>query len=96
MLLTTTKVQNTAAAKTALCLLDRRGLYLEIAPSGSRWWRFKYRLAGRQKRFSLGVYPDVGLKKARDNREEMRKPVADGVERPPTKRDSHTPTASNS
>ena len=42
MLLTTTKVQNTAAAKTALRLVDRRGLYLEIAPSGSRWWRFKY------------------------------------------------------
>jgi hypothetical protein len=35
-----------------------------IAPSASRWWRFKYRFAGKEKRISLGVYPDVGLKKA--------------------------------
>ena len=56
------------------------GLYLEIAPTGSRWWRFKYRFAGKEKRISLGVYPDVGLKKARDKREEMRTLVADGVD----------------
>jgi hypothetical protein len=61
-------------------LFDDRGLYLEIAPSASRWWRFKYRFAGKEKRISLGVYPDVGLKKARDRREEMRKLVADGID----------------
>jgi len=38
-------------------LFDGRGLYLEIAPTGSRWWRFKYRFAGKEKRISLGVYP---------------------------------------
>ena len=52
----------------------------EIAPTGSRWWRFKYRFAGKEKRISLGVYPDVGLKKARDRRDEMRKLVADGID----------------
>ena len=61
-------------------LFDSRGLYLEIAPTGSRWWRFKYRFAGKEKRISLGVYPDVGLKKARDRRDEMRKLVADGID----------------
>ena len=61
-------------------LFDGRGLYLEIAPTGSRWWRFKYRFAGKEKRISLGVYPDVGLKKARDRRDEMRKFVADGID----------------
>jgi integrase len=55
-------------------------LYLEIAPTGSRWWRFKYRFAGKEKRISLGVYPDVGLKKARDRRDDMRKLVADGID----------------
>jgi integrase len=80
MLLTTTKIQNTAPGRKAVRLFDGRGLYLEIAPSGSRWWRFKYRFAGKEKRISLGVYPDVGLKKARDKREEMRRLVADGVD----------------
>jgi hypothetical protein len=61
-------------------LFDGRGLYLEIAPTGSRWWRFKYRFAGKEKRISIGVYPDVGLKKARDRRDEMRKLVADGID----------------
>ena len=66
MLLTTTKIQNTAPQKKAVRLFDGRGFYLEIAPTGSRWWRFKYRFAGKEKRMSLGVYPDVGLKKVRD------------------------------
>jgi len=61
-------------------LFDGRGLYLEIAPTGSRWWRFKYRVAGKEKRISLGVYPDVGLKKARDRRDKRAKLVADGID----------------
>ena len=49
-------------------------------PAGSRWWRFKCRFAGKEKRISLGVYPDVGLKQARDKREEARRQVAAGVD----------------
>jgi integrase len=80
MLLSHTKIQNAKPAKRAVRLFDGRGLYLEIAPAGSRWWRFKYRFAGKEKRISLGVYPDVGLKQARDKREEARKQVAAGVD----------------
>jgi hypothetical protein len=54
----------------------------------SRWWCLKYRFAGKEKRISLGVYPDVGLKKARDRRDEMRKLVADGID---PKRGAQTP-----
>ena len=36
-------------------------MYLEVAPSGGKWWRFKYRFEGKEKRLSLGVYPDVPL-----------------------------------
>ena len=43
-------------------LFDSKGLYLEVAPSGGKWWRFKYRFAGKEKRLSLGVYPDVPLR----------------------------------
>ena len=55
-------------------------MYLEISPNGGKWWRFKYRLNGKEKRMSLGVYPDVGLADARDKREAARKLVAAGVD----------------
>jgi integrase len=80
MRLSTAKIQNSPPQKKTARLFDGRGLYLEIAPTGSRWWRFKYRFAGKEKRISLGVYPDVGLKKARDRRDEMRRLVADGID----------------
>jgi len=61
-------------------LSDGRGMYLEIAPCGGKWWRFKYRLDGRERRISLGVYPDVGLAEARERRELARKHVAAGID----------------
>lgn len=61
-------------------LFDAGGLYLEIAPSGGKWWRLKYRYAGKEKRLSLGVYPDVPLKKARERRDDARRLLADGVD----------------
>ena len=61
-------------------LSDGRGMYLEIAPTGGKWWRFKYRFGGRDRRISLGVYPDVGLADAREKREAARRQVAAGVD----------------
>jgi integrase len=61
-------------------LFDERGLYLEISPRGGRWWRLKYRHGGKEKRLSLGVYPDVPLKEARERRDEARKLLATGVD----------------
>jgi integrase len=61
-------------------LADGRGMYLEISPSGGKWWRLKYRIDGKEKRISLGVYPDVGLADARDKREAARKLIAAGID----------------
>lgn len=61
-------------------LSDDRGLYLEISPSGGKYWRFKYRINGKEKRLSLGVYPDVSLKLARERRDSSRKQVAEGID----------------
>lgn len=58
-------------------LFDSGGLYLEIAPSGGKWWRLKYRIAGKEKRISLGTFPAVGLKEARDARDQAKSEVAD-------------------
>ena len=54
-------------------LFDGEGLYLEVVPTGARRWRFKYRIHGKEKRISLGVYPEVGLKDAREKLDEVRK-----------------------
>lgn len=47
-------------------LADGMGLYLEVQPTGARYWRFKYLFGGKQKRIALGVYPEISLKQARD------------------------------
>jgi integrase len=49
-----------------------------VDSSGGKWWRFKYRIDGREKLISLGTYPDTQLKRAREKREEARSLVADG------------------
>jgi integrase len=66
--------------KTTYTISDERGLSLEVSPKGGKWWRFRYRFEGKPKKHSLGVYPDVSLKKARERRDEARTMVADGVD----------------
>ena len=61
-------------------LFDGGGLFVEISPSGGKWWRLKYRLGGKEKRLSLGTYPDTGLADARENRDAARKLLAQGVD----------------
>jgi hypothetical protein len=61
MPLTTTEIRNAKPGQKAKRLFDEKGLYLEVSPSGGKWWRLKYRFAGKEKRLSLGVFPDVGL-----------------------------------
>lgn len=57
---------------------DLGGLFLEVAPNGSKWWRFRYRFAGKEKLISLGVYPEISLKMARERRDTARRMVAEG------------------
>jgi integrase len=61
-------------------LSDGGGLYLELQPNGARWWRLKYRIHGKEKRLSLGVYPAVTLAQARVKREEARALIAAGTD----------------
>lgn len=59
-------------------LTDGGGLYLLIKPNGAKYWRLKYRVLGKEKKLSIGVYPDISLADARLKREEARKVVALG------------------
>jgi hypothetical protein len=80
MPLTDIAIRKAKPGKKTTKLFDERGLYLEVSPAGGKWWRLKYRFGGKEKRLSLGVYPDVSLKDARDRREASRRLLADGID----------------
>ena len=80
MSLTDTAIRNSKPKDKPLRLSDERGLYLLINPNGSRWWRFDYRFQGIRKTLSMGVYPDVPLKLARERRDEARSLLAAGAD----------------
>jgi integrase len=61
-------------------LADGGGMYLEVMPNGSKYWRLKYRFGGKEKRLALGVYPDVSLSLARSRRDDARKLLANEVD----------------
>ncbi len=78
-MLTDTQIRKAKQDDKPRKLTDGRGLYLLLTPQGGRWWRFKYRFAGKEKLLSLGVYPDVPLKTAREKAEDARRLVAAGT-----------------
>ena len=59
---------------------DGRGLYLHVAPTGGRYWRYAYRFSDKQKTLALGTYPDIGLAKARERHQDARSLLAEGVD----------------
>ncbi len=61
-------------------LTDEKGLFLLVHPNGSKYWRLKYRIAGKEKLLSIGVYPEMPLAGARSKRDEARKQISDGID----------------
>jgi integrase len=80
MPLTDTAIRNAKPSEKPVKMADSGGLYLLLRPNGSRWWRLDYRYYGKRKTLSMGVYPDVGLKDARNKRDEARKLLASDVD----------------
>lgn len=80
MPLTDTAVRNAKASSKAYKVFDERGLFLIITPAGGKWWRLKYRFDGKEKMLSLGVYPDVSLKDAREKRDAARRLLANEID----------------
>ncbi len=78
MPLTDTEVRNAKPLATSYKLADGEGMYLLVQPSGGKYWRLKYRLAGKEKLLALGVYPEVNLKSARKRRMQARELIAHG------------------
>lgn len=80
MALTAITVRAAKATDKPLKLSDEKGLFLEVRPGGGKWWRLRYRHAGREKMLSLGVYPEVSLADARERRDEARRLLASGID----------------
>jgi hypothetical protein len=80
MPLTDVQIKNLHPSGKIRRLFDRDGLYLELTPRGGKWWRLKYRYAGKEKRLSLGVYPEVNLKMARSRTFDARQLLYNGVD----------------
>ena len=60
-------------------LTDGEGMYLRVYPNGSKYWQLQYWFDGKQRIFSLGVWPDVSLKEARNKRYEAKKKIKEGI-----------------
>ena len=72
------QVDTTKPKEKPYKLADGGGLYLQVHTNGSKYWRMKYRFAGKEKKLSFGTYPDVSLSDARTKRDEARKILANG------------------
>ena len=80
MALTATTIKTCKPKDKAYKLTDGGGLYLLVSPRGGKWWRFDYRFQSKRKTLSMGVYPAISLKDARDRRDEAKKQLANGID----------------
>lgn len=78
MKLTVRQIDTAKPKEKPYKLSDGGGLYLEVTTNGSRYWRLKYRYAGKEKRLAFGVYPEVSLAEAREKREAAKKLLSAG------------------
>ena len=74
------KIRNAKPRERAYKIFDERGLFLLVTPTGGRLWRLRYRIGNLEKLISLGAYPDVPLKRAREKRDDARRLVADEID----------------
>ncbi|MBS0412457.1 MAG: integrase arm-type DNA-binding domain-containing protein [Proteobacteria bacterium] len=81
MALTDSAIRALKSAEKDYKVSDEKGLYLQVTPSGGRLWRVKYRTqGGAEKKLSLGAYPAISLKDARELRDQARTLIAKGVD----------------
>jgi integrase len=80
MALSDISIRNAKAKAKPYKISDSGGLFLLIAATGGKLWRYSYRFDGKQKTLALGSYPDTGLKEARERHAAARKMLAAGVD----------------
>jgi len=80
MSLSDTAIRRAVVRNRPYKLYDAGGLFLLVMPSGGKWWRFKYRFNKKEKLLSLGTYPDISLKMARERRDQERKKLVERID----------------
>ena len=80
MPLTDTAIRTAKPTEKPYKLADEKGLFILVNPNGSKWWRLKFRIAGKEKLLSFGTYPETGLKEARSKRDDARRMIAEGID----------------
>jgi hypothetical protein len=80
MKLTAKQIDTSKPKEKDYKLSDGGGLYLLIKANGSKYWRLKYRIEGKEKLLAIGAYPTVTLANARKKREEAKRLLVDGVD----------------
>ena len=78
--LTALAAKNAKPREKPYRLAAGKGLYLEVMPTGAKYWRWKYRFGGKEKRLALGVFDDVSLAEAKDRRDEARTTFRNGID----------------
>ncbi|MBV1882255.1 MAG: tyrosine-type recombinase/integrase [Pseudomonadales bacterium] len=79
MALSHTAVLNAKPKQKIYKLFDGGGLYLQVKPTGYRCWKYDYRLNGSRGTYTIGQYPDISLKQARERHREARECIAIGT-----------------
>jgi integrase len=79
-MLTIKEIDNAKPKAKPYKLADGQGLYLEVMPTGAKYWRLKYRIAGKEKRLAFGVYPEVRPQEARDKAKDARDLIRAGTD----------------
>jgi integrase len=79
-MLSDTTCKNAKVKEKPYKIADEKGMFLLVNPNGSKYFRLKYRIDGKEKTLALGVYSETSLKQARDKRDEARQQLADGID----------------
>ncbi|HCS1866698.1 TPA: tyrosine-type recombinase/integrase [Shigella dysenteriae] len=87
MKLNARQIDTAKPKEKAYKLADGGGLYLLVKPNGGKYWRLKYRVAGKEKLLALDVYPEVTLADARAKREDAKRGIAGGIDPMEAKRE---------
>ncbi len=74
------KIRKAKSKEKPYKIFDSEGLFLLIASTGGKLWRFKYRFEGKEKLIAFGNYPEISLLDARQRRDEARRQLAHGVD----------------
>lgn len=94
--LSDTKVRNAKPRAKQYKLSDGEGLFLVLMPSGSKYWRLRYFFAGKEKVLALGVYPQITLADAREQRAQAKKLLVKGIDPGEAKKEAKRETVMKS